>query len=68
MGIGTTSGFNAIALTARHLRAIPSTRALRFTLGWAIMLGGTFLLFADLGAATIPLLHDVFDAIRRAMA
>ena len=64
----TTPRFIAIALTAQHLAAMPSTRLLKFTLGWTITLYGMFLLMVDLGAAATPLLHDVAAAIGRAIA
>jgi hypothetical protein len=59
---------NAIAMTARYLSAMPSTRLFKFTLGWSIMLCGTCILMNAVSATIAPFLHGVAGAIIKAIA
>lgn len=68
MGIGTVARLNAIALATRRVTAVSSRRLLRFTFGWAIMLGGTCILASEVGAAAPLVFHRVFDAIKSVVA
>ncbi|MBB5417802.1 hypothetical protein QF000_003590 [Paraburkholderia atlantica] len=68
MATETGRHFDAIAMTVRHLGAIPSKRLLKIALGWSITLWGMSILMNDARAAIAPFLHGVAGAIMKTIA
>ena len=68
MATGTGRHVGVIAMTVRHLGAMPSTRLARVTLGGSITLCGMVILMNDVGTTIAPFLHGVAGAIIKAIA
>jgi len=68
MATGTGRHVGVVAMTVRHLGAMPSTRRVKVALGWSITLCGMAILMNDAGATIAPFVHGVAGAIIKAIA
>ncbi|KXU82353.1 hypothetical protein CI15_32935 [Paraburkholderia monticola] len=67
MATGTERHLGAAAMTVRRLRATPSTRLLKTTVGFGITLSGLSILVTEVSATIAPLLHSVAGVIMKAI-